>query len=73
MFSWTLNGQLIKNSNDVSIGKFGKKTSVLNIDYVSEKHAGNYSCLASNQAGITSYSSELIVNGSFIIIFSSFH
>lgn len=62
-FSWYLNGKPASEVNGISVGSFGKKTSVLNIDSVMEYHAGNYTCLAENIAGHTSYSTELIVKG----------
>lgn len=62
-FSWFLNGKPIDNTNGVNIGSFGKKDSVLSIDNLSETHAGNYTCLAQNRAGIASYHSELVVKG----------
>lgn len=35
------------------------------------KYAGNYTCTARNQFGSDSYSSSLIINGSFVIKFRS--
>uniref|UniRef100_A0AAR5PN00 Down syndrome cell adhesion molecule-like protein Dscam2 n=1 Tax=Dendroctonus ponderosae TaxID=77166 RepID=A0AAR5PN00_DENPD len=60
-FSWTLHGQPIVQDNNINIAPFGKKVSVLNIDNISEEQAGNYTCIATNRAGMTSYSSELVV------------
>ncbi|CAH0555683.1 unnamed protein product [Brassicogethes aeneus] len=60
-FSWMLNGKPISEQNNINIGSFGKKISVLSIDNVSEEHIGNYTCLASNRAGISSESAELLV------------
>lgn len=62
-FSWMLNGKPIDEMNGYNIGSFGKKTSVLAIDSVSEEHAGNYTCLTSNRAGLSSFSNELVVQG----------
>ncbi|KAK9680795.1 hypothetical protein QE152_g38810 [Popillia japonica] len=62
-FSWFLNGETIGQDEGINIGSFGKKTSVLSIDSLAEHHAGNYSCVAQNKAGIESYSAELIVIG----------
>lgn len=62
-FSWIFNGKPIDETAGYNIGKFGKKASVLSIDAVSEQHSGNYTCLASNNAGIASYMAELIVKG----------
>lgn len=66
-FAWFLNQKQINEILNLNIGAFGKKTSVLGIDSVSEEHAGNYTCVASNKAGQTAFTSELVVQG--IIIF----
>ncbi|KAJ8982888.1 hypothetical protein NQ317_004318 [Molorchus minor] len=58
-FSWMCNGQPI--SREINIASFGKKVSVLNIDSISEEHAGNYTCIAANKAGLTTYTAELTV------------
>ncbi|KAG5890611.1 hypothetical protein JTB14_005121 [Gonioctena quinquepunctata] len=60
-FSWMINGKPIRKIDGFNIGSFGARVSVLSIDAVSEMHSGNYTCLASNNAGITSYTSELVV------------
>nr|CAH7736157.1 unnamed protein product [Callosobruchus chinensis] len=60
-FSWMLNGQPVPTDLDMNIGSFGKKVSVLNIDSVSERHAGNYTCIAANRAGLITYSTTLAV------------
>lgn len=49
----------------ITVGTFGKKTSVLTIDSLSEDHAGNYTCIAANRAGTSAYSAELTVMGIF--------
>lgn len=63
VFSWMLNGKPIVQDENINIAAFGKKVSVLNIDNISEEQAGNYTCIASNKAGMASHSSELIVKG----------
>ncbi|CAH0555680.1 unnamed protein product [Brassicogethes aeneus] len=60
-FSWMLNGKPITEQSKINTGSFGKKISFLSIDNVSEEHIGNYTCLASNRAGISSESAELVV------------
>lgn len=62
-FSWLLNGKDAKYVIGVNIGSFGKKTSFLGIDALSEEHAGNYTCFAENKAGAASFSANLIVKG----------
>ncbi|XP_029035632.1 Down syndrome cell adhesion molecule-like protein Dscam2 isoform X40 [Osmia bicornis bicornis] len=62
--SWALNGEPIssKNHGDVSISSTGKRVSLMTIDAVSARHAGEYTCTASNAAGATSFSATLAVN-----------
>ncbi|XP_076173873.1 Down syndrome cell adhesion molecule 1 isoform X12 [Ptiloglossa arizonensis] len=61
---WSLNGEPITRATypDVTITKTGKKTSVLIIDSVSARHAGEYTCVASNLVGSVSRSAVLSVN-----------
>ncbi|XP_030766966.1 Down syndrome cell adhesion molecule-like protein Dscam2 [Sitophilus oryzae] len=60
-FSWMFNGKPINHEDSISIASFGKKVSVLNIDSISELHAGNYTCIAANKAGMASYTAQLVV------------
>lgn len=60
---WMLNRAPIEPSFDVITEKRGKRIYVLIIESVKAKHAGNYTCLAENAAGIAEHSSRLIVNG----------
>jgi len=64
---WSLNGEIITRLNhpDVIITNTGKKTSVLTIESVTARHAGEYSCVASNLVGSVSRSAVLSVNGIF--------
>lgn len=63
--SWALNGEPItrENHGDVSISNTSKRVSLITIEAVSARHAGEYTCTASNAAGATSYSATLAVNG----------
>lgn len=62
---WTMNGRPInaKTHDGIMISKTGKMISVLSIDSVNADHAGNYTCIASNQAGSSHLSTRLSVNG----------
>lgn len=61
---WKFNGKLLSEATQsVSISLIGKRVSVLTIEPVSAPHMGNYSCLASNKAGIAVETTELAVNG----------
>lgn len=65
---WYFNGYLI-DDHTVTITSIGKRLSVLNIDSVHGRHAGNYTCEAQNKAETVSYTTELLVNG---LLFSCF-
>lgn len=62
-FAWMFNGKPISDVMPVNVNPFGTKTSVLSIDNVEGIHAGNYTCLVSNKAGISTYAAELLVKG----------
>lgn len=65
---WFLNGEPInKEQSDIIVVNTSKRVSLLTIDGVSARHAGEYTCTASNTAGGTSYSSTLAVNGNSIL------
>jgi hypothetical protein len=63
-FSWYFNGEklLIQDREGLSIST-SKRRSLLEIEAVSANHAGEYTCSVSNEAGATSHSSILAVNG----------
>ncbi|EGI61628.1 Down syndrome cell adhesion molecule-like protein [Acromyrmex echinatior] len=63
--AWALNGEAITKENygDISISSTSKRVSLMTIEAVSPRHAGEYTCTASNAAGATSYSATLAVNG----------
>lgn len=62
--AWAFNGEPIsaENADQFSITK-GKRLSVLSIDAVAARHAGEYTCTASNKAGASSHTAALAVNG----------
>lgn len=62
---WTFNNQPLVNDDDrdILVSKLGRRSSVLTIENVSARHAGNYSCHGSNEAGKTSYGAQLKVIG----------
>lgn len=60
---WLFEGRKITQSDEISITKSGQKISMLSIDSVHPRHAGNYTCLASNRAGTAEHTSELKVIG----------
>ncbi|XP_051153581.1 cell adhesion molecule Dscam2 isoform X8 [Leptopilina boulardi] len=62
--TWSLNGKEItlESHPDISISRTGPMISLLSIDSVTARHAGEYSCMASNLVGFVSRSAELTVN-----------
>ncbi|XP_071567226.1 Down syndrome cell adhesion molecule 1 isoform X17 [Temnothorax nylanderi] len=61
--TWAFNGEPIsaESTDQFSITK-GKRLSVLSIDAVAARHAGEYTCTASNKAGASSHTAALAVN-----------
>lgn len=68
---WLFNDYAINSYSGIQVLRNGKKASVLTIESVNGRHAGNYTCRAKNFAGSNTYSAMLVVNGQsldFIII-----
>ncbi|CAL7934265.1 unnamed protein product [Xylocopa violacea] len=60
---WKFNGRTIGfNDQDISITKINKHMSALSIESVAARHAGEYTCVATNRAGNVSHSTTLAVN-----------
>lgn len=60
---WKLNDKPLSSENGILINRNGKRISVLSIENVQHEHIGNYSCVAENQAGRSTHSASLNVNG----------
>lgn len=60
---WTLNRHPLLPELKILTEKRGQRIHNLMIDAIEAKHAGNYTCIASNSAGRAEHSAELIVNG----------
>lgn len=52
-----------QDNEDILIAKMGRRSSVLTIESVSARNAGNYTCQGSNVAGKASYTTQLRVIG----------
>lgn len=63
IISWFLNGEPVEGDKNILITPVGKRSSALNIEYVEEDHAGNYTCVVRNAAGHVNHTSRLIVKG----------
>lgn len=62
--TWTFNGRPIQSYHgDVIVSDTGKRVKQLTIESVAARHAGEYTCVASNAAGSVSHSAVLDVNG----------
>ena len=62
--TWIFDNRPIQSYHgDVIVSDTGKRVKQLIIESVAARHAGEYTCVASNAAGSTSYSTILNVNG----------
>ena len=62
-FTWSLQGDIVHSEPGLSTSQIGGRTSILMINSVGHRHTGQYTCTVSNDAGQTSVSTELKVNG----------
>lgn len=67
--SWMLNNRSISDGDGISMTQVNKKISMLSIDSVQAYNIGEYTCVATNIAGTSSYSTYLHVNGTFACLF----
>ena len=61
--AWTKNGGRLYTSDGIVVTKTSQRMSVLSIESVRARHAGNYSCVATNNGGVTKQWAILAVNG----------
>lgn len=69
--TWFLNGKNVGTMESIQVFHTTKRTSQISIDSAQEEHSGEYSCVAHNRAGSSSYSANLLVNGIVCISVSS--
>ena len=60
--TWSLKGDIVSDDT-MTTTMLGTQASMLVIQSVDYQHSGTYTCRAENPAGITTYSTELKVNG----------
>lgn len=61
---WRHNGKDIDSNNpDTVVTRINRHMSAISIESVAARHAGEYSCIATNRAGNVSHSTILAVNG----------
>lgn len=64
---WLMDENIIENDYlGISINKISQRISTLSIDYVKAEHRANYTCVVKNEAGQSSHSWHLAVNGTGI-------
>ena len=61
--SWYFNSYRLRTNDGVLITPGGQRVSMLSIESVQPRHAGNYTCIAKNPAGSAEHSAELMVMG----------
>ena len=61
--TWNLKGDIVSSDPDLTTTMLGTQASILTINNVGYRHSGVYTCRAENQAGVTTYSAQLNVNG----------
>ena len=63
--TWSLKGDIISSDPTLTTSMLGAQASILMISSVDYQHSGVYTCRAENDAGISTYSAELLVNGNY--------
>ena len=61
--SWALKGDIVSSEPGLTTASLGTRTSMLTISSVGYRHSGTYTCTAKNNAGVTSQTATLKVNG----------
>lgn len=60
---WTRNGGRVFTNDGLVVTRTSQRISVLSIESVRARHAGSFSCVATNIGGVTKQSALLAVNG----------
>lgn len=63
LISWTFQNSDITRLSGVTSTNIGKRAKVLLIEPTQYEHTGNYTCVASNPAGVANFTTALHVNG----------
>jgi hypothetical protein len=69
---WLFDGEPIKPRSGATVFNIGERSAILSIASVEHSHAGNYTCVAENEAGIDSHTATLIINGANYIHFHKY-
>lgn len=65
--TWTKDGVPVKSVEGVQVRNLDQLTTFLVIDHLSPRHAGNYTCTATNDASSAEHTSALNVNGKLLV------
>ena len=66
--TWSLKGDIVSSDPTLTTTMLGTQASMLVISSVDYHHSGVYTCRAENPAGVSTYSTEIKVNGNFWIV-----
>lgn len=66
--SWTFHGEDVAMDREFTTQAFGGRTRMLLIKSVAYGHSGTYTCRAENAAGVSTYSTRLVVKGQLTAI-----
>lgn len=69
--TWTKDGVPVKSIEGVQVRNLDQLTTFLVIDHLSPRHAGNYTCTATNDASSVQHTSALNVNGKFLVFLNT--
>ena len=65
--SWSFHGHNLTTGSGIQITDIGTRTSILMIHNVGHRHVGDYTCKASNNAGSSTHTAILNVNGNLLV------
>ena len=63
---WHRDGARVAPTRNVAVRRIDEYTSLLGISYLETEHAGNYSCVASNDVATFSKSAVLTIRGKLL-------
>lgn len=67
VIKWSFRGFDDSHGIQIDTKRVSSKMSVLSISSISAAHSGTYTCTATNRAGSVNYSTNVTVNGTYLI------